>query len=181
MIICGYAGIGKSYLAHNFPNIIDLESTPFEKDWDRYAKCAKHYSNQGYLVLLSCHKSIREKICHCLDGVPFGERITVVPNVEDKLEYMKRYQDRGNTEDFIKTQMDNWEKWLNEKDNRLLNENWIVMEKGETLYDCILRISKEPPYKFCNYDQCPVPDCKEMKVRCFNPLEKYAKMLVLRK
>ena len=38
MIICGYAGIGKSYLAHNYPNIIDLESTPFEKDWDRYKK-----------------------------------------------------------------------------------------------------------------------------------------------
>ena len=38
MIICGYAGIRKSYLAHNYPNIIDLESTPFEKDWDRYKK-----------------------------------------------------------------------------------------------------------------------------------------------
>ena len=43
MIICGYAGIGKSHLAKNFPGVIDLESTPFEKDWDRYLKCAMHY------------------------------------------------------------------------------------------------------------------------------------------
>ena len=50
MIICGYAGIGKSYLAKHFPGVIDLESTPFEKDWNRYLKCAMHYSNQGFLV-----------------------------------------------------------------------------------------------------------------------------------
>ena len=170
MIICEYAGIGKSYLAHNFPNIIDLESTPFEKDWNRYAKCAIHYHKKGYLVLLSCHKEIRKIICDPFEGVPFGERITIVPNIDDKLEYIKRYLDRGNTTDFIKVQMDNWEKWLNEKDNRLLGEQWEVMEKGETLYEAIIRLSKEPPHRFCNYDQCPTPCCDGI---CGNPLRKY--------
>ena len=46
MIICGYAGIGKSYLGHNAVGVIDLESTPFEKDWERYAKCAISYYKQ---------------------------------------------------------------------------------------------------------------------------------------
>lgn len=75
MIICGYAGIGKSYLAKHFPGIIDLESTPFEKDWDRYLKCAMHYSSQGFIVLVSCHKEIRQLI---VDNVPYFERVTIV-------------------------------------------------------------------------------------------------------
>ena len=169
MINCGYAGIGKSYLAHNYRQVIDLESTPFEKDWDRYAKCAIHYHKQGYLVLVSCHREIRERICDSRQGVSFGDRLTIVPNLEDKIEYLKRYLDRGNTDDFIKIQMDNWDKWLNEEENRIINEHWIVMEKGETLYDCLIRLSKKEPHFFCNYDQCPCPfDCKKMG--CVNPL-----------
>ena len=137
MIICGYAGTGKSCLGHIFPGVIDLESTPFEKDWDRYAKCAIHYHSQGYIVLVSCHKEIREKICQC---VPSVERITVVPNIEDKELYKCRYEQRGNTQSFIDVQMDNWEKWLNEKNNRLKDESWIIMRQGETLYDALVRL-----------------------------------------
>jgi hypothetical protein len=172
MIICGYAGIGKSYLAHNFPNIIDLESTPFEKDWDRYFKCAKHYSDQGFLVLLSCHKEIREHVL----SMPYGERITIFPCIEDKELFRKRYEQRGNSEEFIKLQMDNWEKWTSEN-NRLLTEHLEYMESGETLYDTIIRLSKLSPNRFCTYDGCPVPDCSLMKDRCLNPLEKHVKRL----
>lgn len=172
MIICGYAGIGKSYLAHNFPGVIDLESTPFEKDWDRYAKCAVHYHKQGYLVLVSCHKEIRERICDHTKGVLFGDRVTIVPNIEDKHLYAERYRLRGNTQEFINLQMLNWETWLDEKKNRILTEQWEVMEKGETLYDAIVRLSKLPPHRFCNYDQCPISDCKD-EPRCQNPLKKF--------
>ena len=170
MIISGYAGIGKSWLAHNFPNVMDLESTPFDKDWDRYAKCAKYYHKQGYVVLTSCHKEIRERLCNFPDRVLFEDRITVVPDISDKELYLRRYTQRGNSEKFIMTQMDNWENWLNEKKNRILTESWIVMNPGETLYDTILRLSKESPRMFCSYDNCPVPTCKELP--CINPLAK---------
>ena len=175
MIICGYAGIGKSYLAHHFPNIIDLESTPFEKDWDRYYKCAKYYSNQGFLVLLSCHKEIRERVL----SLPYGERITIFPCIEDKELYRKRYKERGNTEEFIYLQMANWDEWISEK-NRLLGEHLEYMESGETLYDTIIRLSKLSPDRFCTYVGCPVSDCSLMKDKCFNPLEKYAKTLAVK-
>lgn len=109
MIICGYAGIGKSYLAEHIPNVMDLESTPFEKDWERYAKCAIHYSNQGRLVLTSCHKELRELLQKKL---PYSEIITLVPNILDKEWYREKYIKRGNRKEFINMQMDNWEKWL---------------------------------------------------------------------
>ena len=172
MIICGYDGIGKSYLAHNYPNIIDLESTPFEKDWDRYYKCAKHYSNQGFLVLLSCHKEIRERVL----SMPYEERITIFPCTENKELFRKRYEQRGNSEEFIKLQMAHLDEWTSEK-NQLLGEHLEYMESGETLYDTIIRLSKLSPNRVCTYDGCSVPDCSLMKDRCLNPLEEYAKML----
>ena len=54
MIICGFPGVGKSTLAR-FSNWVDLESTPFEKDWVRYAKVAKHMNDNGYNVMVSTH------------------------------------------------------------------------------------------------------------------------------
>ena len=137
MVICGYAGTGKSYLAHHFPNVIDLESTPFEKDWDRYFKCARHYSSQGFLVLLSCHKEIREKILE----LPYQERLTIFPCIKDKELYRKRYEERGNTDEFIKIQMENWDEWTSEK-NGLDGEHIVYMESGETLYDTLTRLSE---------------------------------------
>ena len=103
-IICGFAGIGKSSLARNTPNVVDLESTPFERDWDRYAKVARHMSNNGYTVLLSCHKEIREKLW---DGYYVAK-----PSSLDKKEYIQRYKNRGNDDSFIDLMSNNWDKFL---------------------------------------------------------------------
>ena len=138
MIICGYAGVGKSTLSKEYAGIMDLESTPFEKDWERYAKCAIHYSKNGYIVLVSCHKEIRERILDMLDGDNTNV-CTIVPNVADKELYRERYTRRGNTPEFIKVQMDNWVKWL-DNGNAIEGERWIEMQEGEVLKDTLLRI-----------------------------------------
>lgn len=138
MIICGYAGVGKSTLAKEVAGIMDLESTPFEKDWERYAKCAIHYHKNGYIVLVSCHKEIRECILSMLAGDNTNV-CTIVPNVADKELYRERYTRRGNTPEFIKVQMDNWKKWL-DKGNAIEGERWIEMQEGEVLKDTLLRI-----------------------------------------
>lgn len=108
---------------------MDLESTPFEKDWDRYIKCAKHYSDQGFLVLLSCHEELRKRI---IENVPKNDRLTIFPNKTDKAEYIKRYTDRGNSSEFILLQMDNWDKWTS---TELEDENVYWLDKGEFLGD----------------------------------------------
>ena len=107
MIFCGYAGVGKSTAAKKFVGVVDLESTPFQKDWETYARVAKHMSDQGYIVLLSCHKEIREEL-HRIGA----EYIVVFPDSNMKEIYRTRYIERGNTEEFIKTQMSNWDKWV---------------------------------------------------------------------
>ena len=172
MIICGYAGVGKSYLSEHFPNVMDLESTPFEKDWERYAKCAIHYSKQGRLVLVSCHNELRKILVY--EKVFSGlEVMTIVPDVNDKEWYKEKFTQRGNTQEFIDVQMDNWEKWLDESKNRIIGEHWEVLEPHENLYDGLKRLAKKEPVWFCTYDGCPLyPNCKE---KCVNPLDKYVK------
>lgn len=103
-IICGFAGIGKSTLAKKYANVVDLESMPFEKDWDRYAKVARHMAKNGYTVLLSCHKEIREKL--------HNGYFVAKPRQLARIEYINRYKARGNDEAFVTMMNQNWEKFI---------------------------------------------------------------------
>lgn len=99
---------------------MDLESTPFEKDWDRYAKVAKHMSNNGYTVLLSCHKELREFLFR--NGI---EYTLVFPKKELKDLYLNNYKERGNDEKFIELFNNKWEEFFevlpHEKDVKIID------------------------------------------------------------
>ena len=82
LIISGFAGIGKSHLARN-GKIVDLESTPFNKQWELYANVAIHMSNNGYDVAISSHKELREELLKREVNYLF-----VKPHVELKEEYL---------------------------------------------------------------------------------------------
>lgn len=106
MIICGFPGTGKSTMA-KFSRWVDLESTPFKKNWLLYAEVAKHMSDNGYTVMISTHKEV-------LDALEQIEaRYTVViPPTTDKSTYLTRYATRGNTDEFIGLLDKNWNRWL---------------------------------------------------------------------
>lgn len=108
MIICGFPGVGKSMMA-KFNRAIDLESTPFEKGWLRYAKVAKHMHDSGYVVMVSTHKELLD--CFEQMEVPYT---VVVPHIDDIDAYLRRYKARGNSTEFIQKVMANWDKWLDE-------------------------------------------------------------------
>lgn len=108
MIICGFPGTGKSVMAR-LSKWVDLESTPFEKDWWRYAKVAKHMSDQDYTVMVSTHRELLE----CFEQMEVSYTV-VVPPVSDKDIYINRYKQRGNTDDFISTVEENWDNWISD-------------------------------------------------------------------
>lgn len=108
-IICGFAGVGKSYLAKDVSGFVDLESTPFAKNWDLYTNVAIHMQKNGYTPMLSCHKELREMLKE-----KGAEYIVVVPKIEHKENYLKRYKERGNDESFIKLFEENFEKFIEE-------------------------------------------------------------------
>ena len=107
LIICGFAGIGKTTVAHNVVNVVDLESTPFEKDWQRYVKVARHMADNGYIVLVSCHKELREEFYR--QGIAYT---LALPSKDKKECHIKRYEDRGNTDGFIQLLSNNWDSFL---------------------------------------------------------------------
>ncbi len=108
-IICGFAGIGKSYLALNQAGFVDLESTPFEKDWALYVQVALHMQKNGYKVMLSCHKDLRKEL-----KKRNAEYIVVIPKKEHKQAYIQRYKNRGNTQEFVELFEKNFEIFINE-------------------------------------------------------------------
>lgn len=121
MIICGFAGTGKSTAAKKIPGVVDLESTPFQKDWETYVRVAKHMSDNGYIVLLSCHQELRDELQH-----QDIEYYVVVPDPSCKEIYHKCYKKRGNTQAFIDMQMEHWDEWTaTDQDERYIILNLI--------------------------------------------------------
>lgn len=106
MIICGFPGVGKSTMARA-SRWIDLESTPFQKDFETYARVAKHMSDNGYNVMVSTHTELLDQFEKI--GVPYT---VVVPPLEEKIEYRKRYDARGNSWKFIEHVTENWGQWI---------------------------------------------------------------------
>lgn len=86
---------------------IDLESTPFQKDFETYARVAKHMSDNGYNVMVSTHTELLDQFEKI--GVPYT---VVVPPLEEKMEYRKRYDARGNSLQFIEHVTENWDQWI---------------------------------------------------------------------
>jgi len=117
-IICGFAGIGKSYMAKKIAGVVDLESTPFNKNWELYVDVATHMAKNGYTVLLSCHKELRNEL------KKRGEKYSVaIPRKLEKNNYMSRYISRGNTRDFIQMMRNNFELFIEEIEK---NEKHII-------------------------------------------------------
>ena len=92
-----------------FSRWVDLESTPFKKNWLLYAEVAKHMSDNGYTVMVSTHAEMLNALEH------IEARYTVViPPITDKDTYMHRYDMRGNTDDFIRLLDENWHRWISD-------------------------------------------------------------------
>ena len=102
MIFVGYQGIGKSTLAGK-NNYIDLESGNFwvtnsdgityrPSEWIAiYVNMAQHLSNQGYHVMMSSHKALRDELNR--RNIKY---YTVYPSHELKDVWIAKLQERYN-------------------------------------------------------------------------------------
>lgn len=98
MIIIGYQGIGKSTLAKDSWEYIDLESGNFwingerDEQWYKpYCNIANHLSAQGYTVFTSSHKEVREELKNSSEVVKIA-----FPSLELKTDWLIRLTNRYN-------------------------------------------------------------------------------------
>jgi hypothetical protein len=120
-IICGFSGVGKSTAEQKHKNVIDWESSGFSHTWlggrgdeprknDEFPKnyvdaVLEHCVNKtNYIHLLSCHQEVRDELKR--RGIDY---IIVMPTIEQKNEYIKRWLMRGSPMDFIVSMAKRWD------------------------------------------------------------------------
>lgn len=98
MFIIGYQGIGKSTLAKDSWEYIDLESGNFwingerDEQWYKpYCNIVNHLSAQGYTVFTSSHKEVREELKNSSEVVKIA-----FPSLELKTDWLIRLTNRYN-------------------------------------------------------------------------------------
>jgi len=102
MIVIGYQGIGKSTLAARNLKYIDLESSNFwfedpetkqrvrHSNWyEIYCNVAEDLSRQGYIVFVSSHHPVRERLLKSEEYV-----VVCVPSLILKDEWIKKLKER---------------------------------------------------------------------------------------
>ena len=132
-VIAAYPACGKSYFTENArdffdnenPIILDSDSSKFSWIYEDGIKTDKRNPDfpQNYInhikenigkadvIFVSSHSVVRKALSK--NNIKFT---LVVPKKICLNEWMIRYINRGNDNDFINAQIDNWDKWLNEID-----------------------------------------------------------------
>ena len=132
-VICGFPGVGKSTLFKELKDsgekVLDSDSSTFDKSEfpNNYITHIKNKTAEGYTVLGSSHDVVRNALIS--EKMPFT---LVYPNKKLKDEYLKRYEDRGSPDSFIKLLDSNWDKWISqcdELDNDLVTK--MELKSGE--------------------------------------------------
>lgn len=124
-IVSAFPGVGKSYYHNNHKEVtLDCESSNFSwiKDENgnntnernpefpqNYINYIKENIGKYEIIFVSSHKEVLEALFdNCLYFY------LVYPDIYRKDEFLKRYEERGNDNLFIKLLSDNWKKWIDE-------------------------------------------------------------------
>lgn len=121
IVICGFAGIGKTELYHremrmgiHGRNVYDLDSSLFDKVNfpENYITKIKELMNrnENNIILVSCHQEVRELLTR--QQIKFN---LIYPDYNNsKEDYLNRYLKRGSSETFIQFMSSNFDKFLEE-------------------------------------------------------------------
>jgi len=111
ILISAFPGVGKSYLFKNLKDykILDSDSSTFDKDLfpGNYIDHIKQNIGVVDIIMISTHDVVRKQLEE--NGLFF---LLVYPDISLKDEYIGRYNERGNDDNFIKILGENWENWI---------------------------------------------------------------------
>jgi hypothetical protein len=122
-IVSAFPGVGKTtYHKNNPETTLDSDSSGFSWVIDEHGnKTRNPHFPQNYIdhikqnigkynyIFVSSHKEVRDAL---LDNCLFF--YLVYPDDERKDEFIQRYRDRGNDENFIKLVDSKWDEWMSE-------------------------------------------------------------------
>ena len=116
-IISGFPGVGKSHLGKRSDNeivVLDLESSDFkgENRWEDYKNEIKNQIGKVDVLFVSSHKETRKILSEL--GLNF---YLVYPDRSLKDEYLRRYAERGSSQEFIEMMDKNFDLFIDSIEN----------------------------------------------------------------
>lgn len=116
-IISGFPGVGKSHLGKRLDNevkVLDLESSDFkgENRWEDYKNEIKNQVGKVDVLFVSSNTETRKILSEL--GLNF---YLVYPDKSLKDEYMRRYRERGSSEEFIDMMDKNFDLFIDSIEN----------------------------------------------------------------
>ena len=137
VIVSGFPGTGKSYYVNYAEGsgympqgfAIDSDSSKFNKSNfpSNYIEHIKNNIGKVKIIFVSSHKEVRDAMVK--NNIHFT---LAYPNKSLKIEYLKRYANRGSSVSFIDLIYKNWDNWLNELQAQK-NCKHLVLNEGEYL------------------------------------------------
>lgn len=125
IIISAFPGMGKSYSVEHLPQykMVDFDSivSPWIKTNEgripnpsfeqEYIEALNKLKSQGsyQIIYVTSHKLVRQALQH--------HKIyyyLVYPDISLKDQYIRRYRERGNEQDFVELLEQKWEQWINQ-------------------------------------------------------------------
>ena len=176
-IISGFAGIGKTTAALKYDNVIDLESSQFffqlpdnltNEDYEKLKGDTSRQPNPNGLsdyvdAIIEAQKqydyvfiAMFPQLIQELNNRNIEVQI-VVPDLNDKLHYEKRYKDRGNQSNWINNMVTNWDTFVDPKSPRFITNSLkqpikepIVLHTNESLSNIIDGTIRFKPQQIVN-------------------------------
>ena len=139
-VVCGFPGVGKSFLAKQ-TGWQDSDSSKFswigsgdskKRNPDFPANYVDHIRGCHGIVLCSTHKEVRDALAAA--GISFT---LVYPRQDCKKEYIERYRKRGSPDSFITLLNKMWDDWIAEMETESRALHKVVLLPGEFLKDRI--------------------------------------------
>lgn len=143
-VVCGFSGVGKTTAEQKKKNIFDFESSIYSHIWldgelqpdktfpknyiDAVLNRCSEYT--GEIYLLSCHQEVRDELKR--RGVGY---IIIMPTLDQKNEYLKRWLQRGSSIGFIKSMEERWEEMIKSCEND--DAPKIYLKENEHIIDVL--------------------------------------------
>ena len=150
IVICGYPGIGKSWLYRNSEfNVLDSDSSKFSwiyKDGEKTTERNPHFVDDyvGHIkanlvdadiICVSTHLEVRQALEK--EHINF---VTVYPDINEKDAFLQRYKERGSSEKFIEDQAAHWEERISSIEHEPHGSKLIYLKADQNLSDIIDQI-----------------------------------------
>lgn len=133
-VIAGFPGVGKTeakkHLENNGVLALDSDSSNFDKEYfpQNYIEHIKQViaDQEVRVIFISSHKEVRDAMRDA--GITY---MMVHPVPELKEEYIRRYTERGSPQVFIEKIEANWDNWITEMRQDLIQNKVTTVELEE--------------------------------------------------